>query len=326
MNNNPLISVVIPVYNGANYLEKTIQTIIIQSYKNIEILLIDDSSTDESFAIISKFASIDARCKVYKKENGGMVSKSLNFIKPFVSGDFFFYVSQDDLLSIDLFEKMINRYFETKADTILPDMEFYYENELNPKKIIGLNGNRTIELSGNEAFVQSINWNIHGFALFKIDFLKNDTFPEDAFDADEFITRKWFLASKKVAFSEGTFFYRQDNTGAITKSFDKKNFYSLNTKQKLFQLIISSNLSDSYTFAAYYDLVYNYYHILKKYKGYNFKNKTDKNEITLFLKAFKQQNFNINFTVNCIKIALKEGKIKFLVVLLVIHLQHCFLK
>jgi len=326
MNEKPLISVVIPVYNGANYLEKTLQSVSNQSYKNFEVLLVDDSSTDDSFELISKFASIDARCKVFKKENGGMVPKTLNFIKPFAKGDFFFYLSQDDLLSLDLFEKMINRYFETKADAILPDMEWYYENEKISKKVIGLNGNRTIELSGNEAFIQSLNWNIHGFALFKIDFLKNETFPEDAFDADDFVTRKWFLASKKVAFSEGTFFYRQDNSDAITKTFDKKNFYSLNSRQKLWQLIISSNLSETYKFAAYSDFVYNYFQILKKYKNYNFKNNADKNEIKLFLKTFKKQNFTTKFNVNCIKIALKEVRIKFLIVLLLVHIKVYFLR
>ena len=94
--------------------------------------------------------------------------------------------------------------------------------------------------------------------MFKIDFFKNETFPEDAFDADDFVTRKWFLASKKVAFSEGTFFYRQDNSGAITKTFEKKNFYSLNSRQKFWQLIIFSNLFHNFKFDDYFDKIYNF--------------------------------------------------------------------
>ena len=59
--------------------------------------------------------------------------------------------------------------------------------------------------------------------------MKNEFFPEDAFDSDEFMTRKLFLKSNKVVFSSGTFFYRQDNLKAITKIFSEKNFYVLNT-------------------------------------------------------------------------------------------------
>ncbi len=315
--NNPLISVVIPVYNGAAFLNETLQTIKNQSYPTFEVLLVDDSSTDESFTIISNFANLDARFKVFKKENGGMVPKTLNFIKPFVSGNFFFYASQDDLFSSDLFEKMINRYFETKATCIIPDMEYYFENKVNNRKTIGLNGNRTIELSGREVFLQSLNWNIHGFVLFKMELFKSEIIPEDAFDADDYITRKWFLNCEKVVFSEGTFFYRQDNPNAITKTFGKKNFYALNSRQKVWQLIIDSKFPEPYKSSAYRDFVYNYYHTIKKYKTYKFENLEDKNEISAFLSNFKKQHFSTKFIKNCIIEALKSGKIKFLAVLLI---------
>jgi len=321
MNYNPLISIVIPVYNGAKYIEKTLQTISNQSYTNFEVLLVDDSSTDDSFNIISKYATLDSRCKVFKKENGGMVPKTLNFINPFVSGDYFFYSSQDDLFSLDLLEKMINRCLETSASCVLPDMEYYFENEKTNKRTIGLNGNRAIELTGKEAFIQSLNWNIHGFALFKSEFLKNEIIPEDAFDADDYVTRKWFLESDKVVFSEGTFFYRQDNPNAITKTYGKKNFYALNSRQKVWQLIYDSKSLEQYKYSAYRDFIYNYYHTIKKYKTYKFENLQDENEILTFLSNFKKQHFTIEFIKNSIIEALKSGKIKFLAVLFIIHLK-----
>jgi glycosyltransferase involved in cell wall biosynthesis len=321
MNYNPLISIVIPVYNGAKYIEKTLQTISNQSYTNFEVLLVDDSSTDDSFNIISKYAALDSRCKVFKKENGGIVPKTLNFINPFVSGDYFFYSSQDDLFSLDLLEKMINRCLETSASCVLPDMEYYFENEKTNKKTIGLNGNRAIELTGKEAFILSLNWNIHGFALFKSEFLKNEIIPEDAFDADDYVTRKWFLESDKVVFSEGTFFYRQDNSNAITKTFGKKNFYALNSRQKVWQLIYDSKSFEPYKYSAYRDFIYNYYHTIKKYKKYKFENLQDENEISTFLSNFKKQHFTIEFIKNSIIEALKSGKIKFLAVLFVIYFK-----
>lgn len=319
MNNNALISIVIPVFNGATFLEKTLQSIQNQTYIYFEVLLVDDSSKDESYSIISKFAELDSRFKVFKKENGGIVSKTLNFIKPFVKGEFYFYTSQDDLLSNDLFEKMINRHFESNATCVLPDMEYYFENNIDNKKIIGLNGNRNLELTGKEAFLHSLKWNIHGFALFKIEVLKNEVFPEDAFDADDYVTRKWFLESEKVVFSEGTFFYRQDNVNAITKTFGKKNFYTLNSFQKICQLILDSKFPEPILFSVYHDLAYKYYHTVRKFYSYKFENSNDKDEILLFLNDFKKQYFTINFIKVCAIGALKNKKIKLIVILLMIH-------
>lgn len=82
MNKDLLISVFIPVYNGEKYLERTLQSIQQQTYANFEILLVDDSSTDGSLEILNQFAEKDARFKVFIKENGGIVAKSMNFILP----------------------------------------------------------------------------------------------------------------------------------------------------------------------------------------------------------------------------------------------------
>ena len=243
MNNNLLITIFVPVYNGEKYLLQTLTSIKQQTYTNIEVLLVDDSSTDESLQIINKYAQEDKRFKVFVKENGGMVASSLNFIMPKIRGDYFFYSSQDDIFSLDLIEKMVQTQNETIADCIVPNMEFYFENKPNNRKVIGLNGNLTIELTGKEACVSSLNWTISGFMLIKSSLLKAEFFPEDAFDSDEFVTRKLFLKSNKVVFSEGVFYYRQDNVKAITKTFTKKNFFVLNSSWKLYNLLKEKNIN-----------------------------------------------------------------------------------
>jgi glycosyltransferase involved in cell wall biosynthesis len=151
MDDSLFISVFIPVYNGENYLRETLLSIQNQSYTYFEVLMVDDSSTDSSLQILNEFAKVDSRFKVFTKENGGMVANSMNFIRPKIRGDYFFYASQDDLFSSDLFEKMVQRQIETDADSILPDMEVFYEKQINNKQIIGLNGNRKVELSGKLA-------------------------------------------------------------------------------------------------------------------------------------------------------------------------------
>jgi glycosyltransferase involved in cell wall biosynthesis len=116
-----------PVYNGSKYLEKSIKSVLNQTYRNFELVCVDDSSIDTSYQILKDFAFKDSRIRVYKKSNGGTVPKSWNFVLPLLRGNSITYMSQDDLMSEDNLEKMLQRQNETNADCVLPDMVFYYE-------------------------------------------------------------------------------------------------------------------------------------------------------------------------------------------------------
>ena len=103
----PLVSIIIPVYNGANYLEEALKSAIEQSYKNIEIIVIDDGSTDngETKKIADKFKN---RIKFYQKENGG-VSSALNYGIRVMQGEWFSWLSHDDIYKPNKIELQINR-------------------------------------------------------------------------------------------------------------------------------------------------------------------------------------------------------------------------
>jgi glycosyltransferase involved in cell wall biosynthesis len=324
MIDNYLVSIFIPVYNGEKYLNETIQSVLHQTYSNIELLLVDDSSLDNSYQILKDFALKDNRIKVFKKENGQIVAKSFNFILPHLNGEYFYYSSQDDLFSIDLIENMVKRQNETFADTVLPDLEYYFENKKVNKKIIGLNLDRSVILSGEQALIESLNWNIHGFALFKTSLMHNEFFPEDAFDSDEFMTRKLFLKSNKVVFSSGTFFYRQDNLKAITKIFSEKNFYVLNTLEKLYHLLKENKIDKKYIYETQFNFLRVYMKLASIYSFYNFKTETDKTEIKLFLSSFKKTNFKTNFYSQNINYAVKNAKVKFILFLIIFRITLLF--
>lgn len=317
MTNNPLITIFIPVFNGEKYLDQTLSSIKKQTYTYFEVLLVDDSSTDGSRLILDRYANSDIRFKVYTKQNGGMVVKSWNFIMPYIKGAYFFYASQDDLFSIDLIEKMVCKQQQSQADTILPDMEFYYENQQPNKKWMGLKGDRSIELSGREACKASLNWNIHGFALFKTTLMNDEIIPEDAFDSDEFFTRKLFLKSNNVVFSEGIFFYRQDNPNAITKSFSKKNFYVLNTDIKLFNLLKENQFDRKVVFNSRLSLLRKYSHIMSTFELYNFESKELREDVKLFLKDFKKKNLTNSFYFHSIGYSIINLKLRYLLLILI---------
>ena len=316
--NGPLlVSIFVPVYNGEKYLEQTLKSIQQQTYTNFEVLLVDDSSTDGSLPILNQFANNDDRFKVFTKENGGMVAPSMNYIIPKIKDDYFFYASQDDIFSSNLLEKMVSRQKETSADCILPDMEFYFENKQDNKQIIGLNGDRTAEMSGKEACVASLNWSIHGFALFKGSLVKNEFFPEDAFDSDEFVTRKLFLKSNKVVFSEGVFYYRQDNANAITKIFGKKNFYVLNTSWRIYSLLKENNFEEKVVFKSQLGIMQQYLDIWSQYEVFNFESEEDKNEIRRFLIEHKKEKLTEDFFYYNFKYTIGKFKLRYLTLLLI---------
>lgn len=98
-----LISVVVPVYNVEAYLEKCVNSILHQYYENIEVILIDDGSTDNSGAICDALAAADSRIKVLHKPNGG-VSSARNLGISVASGAYICFVDSDDWLDIDYFE------------------------------------------------------------------------------------------------------------------------------------------------------------------------------------------------------------------------------
>ncbi len=314
MKDKILVSVFIPVYNGQKYLVETLNTIKNQTYQNIEVLLVDDSSTDGSIDILRKFKNEDLRFKIFEKQNGGMVAISWNYILPFVKGQFIFYSSQDDLFSVDLIEKLVQKQSETNADTVLPDMEYYFSNTFNNKKIIGFNGNRDVILSGKQACIESLNWTIHGFALTATHLFKNEYFPENAFDSDEYMTRKLFFKSNKVVFSGGIFFYRQDNQYAITKTFSIKNFYELNMQLLLFNFLKQNEFDDKYLIECqFYSLkkLIIHYNLLKTY---DFKDQDSKFKIKNFLNDIKK-----DISTNCLNFK-KITSLKLFAKLLLIRL------
>lgn len=103
-NFNPLVSVIMPVFNGSNYIKESLGSVLAQTYKNIEIIIINDGSTDNTEEIVRSFK--DKRIRYFKKENGG-VATALNLGIHKMNGNYFSWLSHDDVYSVDKIEKQI---------------------------------------------------------------------------------------------------------------------------------------------------------------------------------------------------------------------------
>lgn len=122
------ISIVVPVYNSGKYLDRCLKSIINQTYSNIEILLIDDGSTDNSLEICNQFAIKDKRIKVFHKENNG-VSAARNDGIDYSTGDYIAFVDSDDYLELDMYDRMMKINDKFDCDIIMCDC--YKESSLN---------------------------------------------------------------------------------------------------------------------------------------------------------------------------------------------------
>ena len=114
---NLLISVIVPVYNTEKYLGRCVDSIINQTYTNLEIILVDDGSPDNSPAICDEYAKKDQRIKVIHKENGGL-SSARNAGLDIAKGDFISFIDSDDWVEKDLFEVLVSLYGKTQAEII----------------------------------------------------------------------------------------------------------------------------------------------------------------------------------------------------------------
>ena len=101
------ISVIVPIYNAEDYLLKSISAISCQTYKNLEIILIDDGSTDGTLKICQEFAQKDDRIKVYTQKNKGVASARNKGISV-ATGDYIAFVDSDDVISFDMYEILVD--------------------------------------------------------------------------------------------------------------------------------------------------------------------------------------------------------------------------
>ncbi len=236
---NRKVSVYVPVYNGEQYIEQTLISVLSQTLQDFEVICIDDHSTDGSLGILNKYSQMDSRVRVFQTpSNLGTASKVLNFGLQYMQGGYFVYASQDDLFSSDWLEKMRERAVATGADAVIPDLVFYFPSEPDrEQRLSGLHGDRSVVLTNRDALQHSLNWDIPGNALWNGSLIQKLRFEEFGMNSDEYSVRVFFMNCNKVVFSEGCFYYRQDNPQAITKKTTYKTFDRPYTQFRLYEYV-----------------------------------------------------------------------------------------
>ncbi len=219
------ISVVVPVYNVEKYLERCILSIINQTYQNLEIILVDDGSTDNSGVICDEFAQKDPRIKVIHKENGGLSDARNAGIKA-ASGDYIGFIDSDDYISHQMYEKLLVTLEENKADISI--CNYVYVDEITgeeDKKMSSLSPIKTEVLTKHQGY-EKLNAYVDGYSfyvtawnkLYKKELFSDILFAKGKLHEDEFIVHKLFEKCEKIAVTEDILYFYVIRQGSIMNS------------------------------------------------------------------------------------------------------------
>ena len=220
--NKDKVSIIVPVYNVEKYLEKCLKSLISQSYKNIEIILIDDGSKDNSGRICDEYKRKDSRIKVIHKENAG-VSEARNSGLQKAIGKYICFVDADDFVMNDYVEYMYELIVKNSSEIAICTKIFsnFDENQTSDEAIEDLDGENTV--------IRILNYRIPigvYSKIFKKDLIKDNKirFFKDIYMGEGFnFNVACFQRAKKVVISNHkVYYYRRDNSTSATTKFSIK--------------------------------------------------------------------------------------------------------
>lgn len=250
-----LISVIIPVYNAEKYLEKCLKNVINQTYKNIEIILINDGSIDNSGIICDEYKNKDNRIKVFHTKNNG-VSAARNLGIENSKGDYIIFIDADDYIELNAFEEILTK--NNNYDFIT----FSYYKLMKDDKICYDNRNKIEILKKEEALIKIMDDRyFQGFAcnkLFKrsiiienkLYFDENIKINEDLLFCVNFLEKSSAIAY----YSKPLYYYRQLTTSAIHSKDAKKYVTALLAYEKIEKIYIKNNIDKELFYINFFSL------------------------------------------------------------------------
>lgn len=230
MNNK--ISIIVPVYNTEKYLAKCLDSIVNQTYKNLEIICVNDGSTDNSLDILKKYSVQDSRIAIVNKENGGL-SSARNTGLQAVHGEYVMFVDSDDWIDTDTCEKALNAALFIDADVVMwtyireysdkslvtplfhNEKKVWMEKEVTQlhRRMVGLTGNELSDPSKTDSIITA--WG----KLYRRDCLRNQWFVDTKIIGTEdalFNIAVFFNVKKAVFIPDTHYHYFKSNTGSLT--------------------------------------------------------------------------------------------------------------
>lgn len=227
-----------PLYNAASYIPFAIESVIQQTYKDFELIIVDDCSTDNSYEIANAYSQKDSRIRLFQlKQNSGSAQKARNYAERQSTGDYIVSLDADDYWEPNYISKLLFRLQETNSDCVISQLICIKDDGCIISKNPTDEFDKSPIISGRDAFSLTLNgWEINGLMLLKRTIAeKANTIyyvNDNLINADELLTRKRFLCCNSVAFSDAQYYYRINNN-SITRKISTKYFGYIDTSKML---------------------------------------------------------------------------------------------
>lgn len=304
------ISIIVPVYNVEQYLENCINSILNQTFKNYELILVNDGSTDNSGNICDRYKQKDSRIKVIHKKNEGL-SSARNTGLDIACGKYIGFVDSDDSIHPRMYEILYELIKKYKADISCCNYKNIYNlvvkshKELELTEIVEMNNIEAINnLSNKDMGIKLVlAWN----KLYKKNIFDNLRYGVGRIHEDSFIAHKILYKCKKIVYTNNKLYYYLQRQNSITSTFSyKKNVDYILAQSERMKFCKKIGLSDVvYSIAKVYE--YNLFYLYKEISN----NKRDNEYLLKILRRNFIYNINILFRIKDIDIKSKISWIIF---------------
>ena len=239
-----LISIVVPIYKVEKFLPICIESIINQSYRNLELILVDDGSPDSCPSICEKYKQMDSRIKVIHKKNGGL-SDARNSGLKIAEGKWITFIDSDDYIGTDFLKELYKVGMLNGADISICDYCTVLDNNGQEKRSL-----EELEFSNIECLESMYHPKIHGMEfvawgkLYKTTLFKKNSieYPVGKIHEDIFTTYKLIYAASKIVFSTYIgYFYRIRKDSIMTSRFNLKRLAILDAREEACDFFLEKN-------------------------------------------------------------------------------------
>lgn len=241
-----MISVIIPIYNVEKYLPQCLESVINQTYRNLEVICINDGSPDNSLEILEEYKKKDSRIKVINQQNQGLAG-ARNTGLDIACGEFIFFLDSDDWLPLNAIELLYNKQKEEKADIVIggrSTITFKKELEFLPKDYgRTLTFEEYIEKSFKDSNFRAVAWG----KLYKREIIQKNKlyFPKGLLYEDLLFVMKYLYYSNKIVIlSKDIYNYRYNRENSIVNSINIKDIDCLKNVDELERFFIEKKFKE----------------------------------------------------------------------------------
>lgn len=239
----PLISVIIPVYGVEKYIAQCLESVINQTYKNLEIIVVNDGTKDRSADIAKEYAAKDSRIKVYDFKNGGL-SVARNRGLEIATGEYISYLDSDDWIDTKMYETLLEAAMKNEADMV--KCGIIETNGVAEEKIT-FSDVKIINNEQHKAFENYFNgilWTLAWNGLYKKELAKKVKFPDNVVNEDNYSSGIFLYLAKKIVVIPFCGNYYRVNDAGISKGGVKKPLDKILAINKLKQDLLVLGFSD----------------------------------------------------------------------------------